>query len=90
MSEIEKKLLQQAYQHYTNTGDFNFSFVIPSSKMLTPLITATISLHENGYIENISDNVYADALYISNDMDDIYQDFRIKFSLTSKGIREAQ
>ena len=86
MSELEQQLLNRAYEHCKNTGEEYFSFVIPNGDMFIPLINATISLHESGYIENVSDNVYSDTFYTGTDLNDIYEDFRITFKLTEKRI----
>lgn len=57
MSPIAIKLLSLAYEHYEKTSDKTFSYQFKNADDMIQSVTGADQLYEDGYIDNVSDNV---------------------------------
>lgn len=76
MSPAALDILTESYKRYTSTLDTHFSFY-PSGNKLLYQIEGTRQLSHDGYIENVSDFVFAQRFPIPS---------LIEFNITEKGI----
>lgn len=64
MSPNALKLLSMAYEHYLKTYDRYFSYQFRNSDEMICSITGAGQLYEDGYIDNVSDNVTSSRVSI--------------------------
>lgn len=81
MSPAALKLLTAAYENYLKTSKkfFFFSYQFRNADDLMSAVNGAQQLHEDGYIENVSESVYARTV-------SIIPSEPITFELTFKGI----
>lgn len=79
MSPAAFELLSKAYEHYLKSYDRHFSYQFKNGNDLFYSINGAQQLDRDGYIDNVSDNVYSSQISIVP-LDPIV------FDLTDKGI----
>ena len=79
MSPAALKLLTAAYENYVKTSKKFFSYQFRNADDLMSAVNGAQQLHEDGYIENVSESVYARTV-------SIIPSEPITFELTFKGI----
>ena len=79
MSPAALKLLTAAYENYLKTSKKFFSYQFRNADDLMSAVNGAQQLHEDGYIENVSEAVYARTV-------SIIPSEPITFELTFKGI----
>lgn len=82
MNAFSEKLLTDSYIHYLQTSDRHFVYEAHNGDELLQGIAAGRQLYEDGYITNISDNIFA------LDIDTVFDTF-ISFDLTDVGAEYA-
>lgn len=82
MSEFLKiyPILLEAYEHYTNTTNRHFIVLPKNPEYLLNVLNSVQTLKENGYIDNVSDNLLNDSPI------NIYPVESMSFDITSAGI----
>ena len=79
MSPAAFKILTQAYNHYLESYDRHFSYLFKNADDLFYSVNGVLQLDEDGYIDNVSDNVYASQI-------SIVPPEPISFDLSDRGI----
>ena len=79
MSPAALELLSKAYKYYLKSYDCHFSYLCKNGNDLYYSINGAQQLDRDGYIDNVSDNVYSYQISISPPEP-------ITFDLTDKGI----
>lgn len=79
MSPAALKLLTATYENYLKTSKKFFSYQFRNADDLMSAVNGAQQLHEDGYIENVSESVYARTV-------SIIPSEPITFELTFKGI----
>ncbi len=79
MSPAALELLTKAYNHYLKTYDRHFSYLFQNGNDLFFSVNGAQQLERDGYIDNVSDNVYSSKI-------SIVPVEPITFNLTDKGI----
>ncbi len=79
MSPAALELLTKAYNHYLKTYDRHFSYLFQNGNDLFLSVSGAQQLERDGYIDNVSDNVYSSKI-------SIVPVEPITFNLTDKGI----
>lgn len=80
-NEQEFEFLYEAYNHYKSTGDKHYKTRPYNADYLRKAFYALASLQEQGYIENVSDNLLKEQ--------NVNLESFISFDLTSDGIKYA-
>lgn len=85
MSHFAEKLLSEAYQHYSSTGDFEYTIIPLDADHLINVYQASQTLYSAGYIDDLSDTLlHADKFSLLPVPD------RLSFSITTSGIEKAR